>query len=117
MDAYAFRLACELVLLFTRQVSAALIDRIANDFAVSPITKEGEDRPAHIASCETARHQRALHQGVRSCSTCRDEEVRGELGCREPECTEVYRINSSSCGKLLKANTGEVAERLKPAVC
>ena len=29
----------------------------------------------------------------------------------------VHRVNESSCGKLLKAFAGEVAERLKAAVC
>jgi hypothetical protein len=29
----------------------------------------------------------------------------------------VHRINEGSCGKLLKTNAGEVAERLKAAVC
>jgi hypothetical protein len=53
---------------------------------------------------------------IASCSACSDEKARDVFGRHEPA-PKVHQINSGSCGKLLKVNAGEVAERLNAAVC
>jgi len=64
-----------------------------------------------------ARHEGSLHQSVWSCGDGGDEEVRVLDRLGEPACTKSAPNLVWQCGKLLIVNAGEVAERLKAAVC
>jgi len=69
------------------------------------------------ASCKIARHEGSLHQSVRPCARRSDEETGGYGRLGEPESTESAPNSVGQCGKMLKSNCGEVAERLNAAVC
>ena len=61
--------------------------------------------------------RRIATSGVRPGRRRSDEEARGYGRLGEPECTESSPNLEGRCGKMLKVNAGEVAERLKAAVC
>ena len=59
----------------------------------------------------------SLHESFWPGSACGDEEDGDDFGRHETLCTNCAPNKLGQCGKLLKVNAGEVAERLKAAVC
>jgi hypothetical protein len=66
---------------------------------------------------KATRDQRTLHQGFRSGSFGCDEELGSVFGHAGRVFSKCSAGELVGCGKLFKVNAGEVAERLKAAVC